>query len=82
MECLMNLLRACVAAYGAPKQKKLAHLQRASAELDGLRLLLRISVALRLTSLRQFEHASRLIGDVGKQLGGWLSSVRQGTGEI
>lgn len=72
----MNLLRACTGAYGALQGQKAHYLERASAELDGLRLLLRISVSLRLTSYDQFAHASKLSGEVGRQLGGWLSHVR------
>lgn len=81
MECLMNLLRACTTAYGAPRGRKTAPLERASAELDGLRLLLKLSVTLRLTSLSQYEHVSRLIGETGAQLGGWLGQVRRDEGE-
>lgn len=76
MESLMGLLRATVTAYGSPKGEKTRHLQRASAELDGLRLLLSIAVTLRLTSRDQYGHASLLLGVVGKQLGGWMSQVR------
>ena len=72
----MNLLRACTGAYGAPQGQKVHYLERASAELDGLRLLLRISVSLRLSSHDQFAHASKLVGEVGRQLGGWLSHMR------
>jgi len=76
MEALMGVLRSLVTAYGVPKAEKLQHLRMASAELDGLRLLLATAVTLRLTSRPQYAHASRLIGNVGKQLGGWLGQVR------
>ncbi len=81
MESVMGILRASTIAYGAPHSHRLQYLQRASADLDSLRLLMRISVTLHLTSHKQFEHASRLIAGVGKQLGGWLRSVRQGDGD-
>ena len=76
MECLMNLLRATVTAYGVPKHEKLQSLRQASAELDGLRLLLATAVTLRLSSRGQYAHVSGLLGTVGKQLGGWMSQVR------
>ena len=76
MVCLLNVLRSTTTAYGAPRARKLPYLEKASAELDGLRLLLKLSVTLHLTSIKQFEHASRLVGEVGAQLGGWLKQVR------
>lgn len=76
MEALMGMLRALVTAYGSPKGEKLQHLRMASAELDGLRLLLSTAVTLRLTSRDQYAHVSALMGHVGKQLGGWLGQVR------
>lgn len=76
MEALMGLLRALVTAYGCQKIEKLQHLRMASAQLDGLRLLLATAVSLRLTSRDQYAHASALIGSVGKQLGGWIGQVR------
>jgi len=76
MESLMNVLRATVTAYGVPRNEKLQHLRRASAELDGLRLLLSTAVTLRLSSRDQYAHVSGLLGAVGKQLGGWMGQVR------
>lgn len=81
IECLLNMFRACVSGYARPKQQKLQYLYRASAELDGLRLLLRLSVSLRLTSIKQFEHVSGLAGEVGRQLGGWMGAVKKDEGD-
>lgn len=80
MNSAMGVFRSCVLAYAAPKHQRLQYLYPASAELDGLRLLLRLSVSLRLTSIKQFEHVSGLIGEVGKQLGGWLSAAKKDEG--
>lgn len=80
LHCLMGVLRSTTTAYAAPKDRKVPHLERASADLDGLRLLLRTSVALRLTSHDQFAHVSRLVGGVGDQVGGWLRRAKQVAG--
>ncbi len=80
LECVLNILRAATTAYASPRGKKLPYLERASAELDCLRLLLNISVTLRMTSRAQFEYAAKLVASLGAQLGGWLSQVRQGEG--
>ena len=37
METTLNLFRACVSGYAAPKHQRLQYLNRASADLDGLR---------------------------------------------
>jgi len=78
MQCWLDIFRACTSGYASQAPQKLRYLQQAGAELDGLRLLLRLSVSLRLTSIRQFEHASGLAGELGKQLGGWISSLSKG----
>ena len=80
LDCSLGVFRACVSAYASPRPQRLQHLQRASAELDGLRMLLRLSVSLRLTSIKQFEHASGLVAEVGKQLGGWISAEKKDEG--
>jgi hypothetical protein len=80
IDCLLDILRYCAAAYCAPSGRKYQLLVQASAELDALRMLISLSVSLRLTSHQQFAHASKLIGDLGKQLGGWLAVARKGEG--
>lgn len=69
-QCLLELLKHVVLAYNSTK--KLPHLHEASAQLDLLRLFVRLSVDLRYTSVKQYEHASELINEVGRMLGGWL----------
>ena len=73
---LLDILKNTVLAYNAPKAQKLAYLELASANLDLLRLLIRLSVDLRLTSIRQYEHVSKMIDEIGRMLGGWLNSQR------
>ena len=46
---------------------------KASADLDGLRMLLRISVSPS-TSHQRFARISPLVGEVGNQIGGWLQA--------
>jgi hypothetical protein len=74
-QCLLDLLKNVVLAYG--KALKLPHLQEASAQLDLLRLLIRLSVDLRYTSIKQYEYVSNLVNEVGRMLGGWLASRRE-----
>jgi hypothetical protein len=55
-----------------------ATLLEADSELDKLRTHLRLSKDLALISFNQYEHAARLLTEVGKLLGGWMKSVARG----
>ena len=46
-------------------------LEAADAELDKLRTHLRMSCDLELMNTGQYEHAARMIVEIGKLLGGW-----------
>lgn len=76
LESTLSILSGCTSAYGAAKQHKLAHLENASASLDAVRMLMKLSVTLQLSSHGQYEHVSRLIGEIGRQLGGWMARMR------
>jgi hypothetical protein len=47
----------------------------ADAELDKLRTHLRLSRDLQLISMGQYEHAARMLTEVGRLLGGWQKSM-------
>ena len=55
-------------------------LLEADVELDKLRYYVRMAAdpQLKLLTLRQYEHASRLIVEVGRLLGGWIKKVKEG----
>lgn len=50
-------------------------LQQADATLTKLRAYLRLSKDLKLLSIGQYEHAARLVAEVGRLLGGWLKTA-------
>ena len=52
--------------------QRLQHLQAADAQLDKLRLYLRLANRWNWLSAGQYEHASRLVAGIGKLLGGWI----------
>ena len=52
-----------------------ALLVSADAELDKLRTHLRLSLDLKLISPGQYEHAARMLTEVGKLLGGWQKAL-------
>jgi four helix bundle protein len=56
---------------------RLAGLQAADAHLNKLRLYLRLARRWDWLSSGQYEHASRMVSEIGKLLGGWLRQTRQ-----
>lgn len=50
-------------------------LSDADLELEKLRLYLRLAQDTRCMSFQQYEHAARLVNEVGKLLGGWMKSI-------
>ena len=48
-----------------------ALLLRANLKVDKLRYCFRLAKDLRALDLRRYEHAARLLDDIGRQIGGW-----------
>lgn len=57
--------------------EKLPLLQRANLELEKLRMLIRLGKDLGLTSLKQYEYASKALLRLGQQVGGWIRQQRK-----
>lgn len=51
-------------------------LQQANLKLEQLRFLIRLSKDLKMLSLKSYGHASKLINEVGRQIGGWVKNAR------
>ena len=49
-----------------------ALLRRANLDLEKLRFWVRLAKDLKLLDFKRYEHASRLIDELGRQVGGWL----------
>jgi hypothetical protein len=72
--------RLLLAARAGSPRDEMRLLLQADVELDKLRYYVRMAAdpQLKLLTLRQYEHASRLIVEVGKLLGGWIKKVKEG----
>jgi hypothetical protein len=72
--------RLLLAARSSSARTEMRLLLEAGIELDKLRYYVRLAAdpQLKLLTLRQYEHASRLIVEVGKLLGGWIKKAREG----
>jgi hypothetical protein len=53
-----------------------AHLRAANLGLEKMRFGVRLAKDLRHLDLRAYEHAARMIDEVGRMIGGWLRSDR------
>jgi hypothetical protein len=72
---LYDLLEGLVAArYAIAKLERLEHL---NARLHLLRLQIRLLHNFQLIDDRRYEHVARLVEEVGRQLGGWISQQRR-----
>jgi len=50
-------------------------LHRADTDLTKLRVYLRLCRDLELMNIGQYEHAARMVNEVGRLLGGWMKSA-------
>jgi hypothetical protein len=74
-EAVLAVQRHLIAA--ARRRDKRSALQAADEALHELRLLLRQGHELEVLSASQFEHAIRLVDEVGRLLGGWRKSLAE-----
>ncbi len=58
---------------------RLERLTAADAHLDKVRIYLRLAHRWQWLSLGQYEHASRLVAELGRLLGGWLKTTKEKT---
>ena len=72
---LYDLLEGLVAARYS--SAKLEQLEPLNARLDLLRLQIRLLHNFQLIDDRRYEHVARLVEEVGRQLGGWISQQRR-----
>lgn len=70
---LLSVLELLVSA--AYTRNKKALLEKANTELEVVRHLWRLCHELQVINTRRYEHASRLMHDLGRQLGGWVKST-------
>ena len=75
-DAALNFQETIFEANARSGAERLEHLQAADAHLNKLRLYLRLSRHWGWLSSGQYEHASRMVANVGKLLGGWIKQTR------
>ena len=64
-----------VAAGKATGNIRLDHLIQADIQLAQLRIWIRLARDLQALSIRRYEHAARLVSEIGRLLGAWLQNI-------
>ena len=80
LDAALNFQELVVEANALWGRARLSKLDLADAELDKVRLYLRLSFRWQWLSPGQYEHGARLVTEIGKLLGGWKKVTRQPAG--
>jgi four helix bundle protein len=77
LDAAMDYLERLADANNVRGQARLKLLEAADAEMDKVREYMRLAHHWRWITPKQYEHASRLIAELGRLLGGWQKRTRQ-----
>lgn len=73
---LLDVLRSCLAAAGtSDSTRKQRELERASVNLDTLRLLMNLAKDSHCISNQTYQQLDSKLSEIGRMLGGWLKSI-------
>ncbi len=61
-------------------RERLSRLRQADEELDKVRLYLRLAARWEWLSAGQYQHAARMVAEIGRLLGGWLKITHPQSG--
>lgn len=73
---ILDLIESIYHAGYTGSGSKLALLEKASAKLNLLRLLVRLMKDTKTLDLKKYTALQQIIDDIGRQLGGWVRSIR------
>ena len=76
LDAALDFQEQILEANSLRRGQRLDRLQMVDASLDKVRLYVRLTYRLRWINLGQYEHASRLVAELGRLLGGWLRSTQ------
>jgi len=74
-ETAMDFQDGIITAGKSKEKERLAFLKEADIELEKIRFWLRFSKNLNLFSVGQYEHASRMMVEMGRLLGAWIKQA-------
>ena len=77
LDAALDFLECAVAANNRRGSARLAQLTLAEAQLDKARFYMRLAHQWRWINPGQYEHAGRMLAEMGRLLGGWQKVTRQ-----
>ena len=77
MNAVLDFQEALYEAQAFDGKIRLRHLRQADAHLNKIRLYLRLAQQWGWISLGQYEHAGRIIAEIGRLLGGWIRDTKE-----
>jgi uncharacterized membrane protein len=73
---MLDIMKQCLSAAGSSEPiKKRMYLEKASADLDVLRLLLSLCKDCKGMSNQTYQQLDSKLSEIGRMLGGWLKSL-------
>ena len=75
MDAALDLQEALIDAQGQRGRPRLEALRVADAALSKLRLYLRLAHRWQWINVGQYAHASAMVAEIGRLLGGWLKQA-------
>ncbi|PIR03081.1 MAG: hypothetical protein COV60_02240 [Candidatus Magasanikbacteria bacterium CG11_big_fil_rev_8_21_14_0_20_43_7] len=72
---ILDLMHNLIMAKNAPKPLKIPYLLKASAHNECASMQLRLLLELNLVNETKVFQAQRVIGEIGRMLGGWIKSI-------
>ena len=75
MSAALDFQEALLEAQAFDDKIRLRHLRQADVHLNKVRVYLRLVHQWGWLSLGQYEHASRMVAELGRLLGGWLKQA-------
>lgn len=73
---VLDLLESIILASSQEKSQKSITLERASVQLNMLRITLRLTKDLKVIDPKKYVKLEELVDEVGRMLGGWLKSTK------
>jgi len=75
---VLEVLEGIILASQVRKAQKLEPLERVSLKLNVLRVFLRLAKDVKAIDLKKYALIQEMIDEIGRMLGGWIKSTREG----
>lgn len=78
-ETSLLIIELLLSAGQRSKEEKYAVLEKASVQLNLLRILIRLARDTKIIDLKKYVYLQQIIDEIGRMLGGWIKSVKTPT---